>query len=193
MIAKNKNWMLISSGALVLSMLSVFFPIIKYTANYGGDIGKEYSFNILQLLDRRSFAEYVLSEYRGDFLYGMSMSAANVIIGLLCVVGIAAIVLSVVGLKSMSKQYESAWPFRLTLAGIVCTAIPAIVILVAVLMSGTAFIGEMQVGLYSYVTPTAMIISCITVTKRHRLTREELYIQKAASMYIKPAGDLPLQ
>lgn len=193
MIAKNKNWMFLSSGALVLSLLSLFLPIITYKANYGNDIGETYTFNFLRLLDGHSFAEYVLSEYQGSFLYGMSTAAANYILGILCTIGAVAIVLSSIGLRSMSKQYESLWPFRLTLAGIVCTAIPAIVILVAVLMSGTDFIGDVHVGAYSCITPIAMIVSCITVIKRHRLTKEEMHIQKIASMYIKPAGDLPLQ
>lgn len=193
MIAKNKNWMLISIGALALSLLSLFFPVISYTANYGNDVGVKYSFNIVKMLDGQSFIEHVLCEYRGSFLYGMSEAAANTVIGTLCVVGVAAIVLSFVGLRSMAKQYESAWPFRLTLAGIVCTVIPAVAILISVLMSGDEFYGTMQVGTYSYITPIAMIVSCVTVTRRHKLTQEELRIQKAASTYIRPAGDLPLQ
>lgn len=193
MIEKNKNWMLISIGALALSLLSLFLPVIRYTANYADDAGVEYEFNIVKLLDGESFIEQVLGEYRGSFLYGMSETTANTIIVLLCAVGVAAIVLSYVGLKSMAKQYESAWPFRLTLAGIICTVIPAAVILVAVLMSGDEFYGTMRVGVYSCITPIAMLISCITVTKRHKLTQEELRIQKAASAYIRPAGDLPLQ
>ena len=193
MIAKNKNWMLISIGALILSLLSLFLPVISYTTNYGNDVGIKYSFNIIKLLDGQSFVEHVLCEYRGSFLYGMSESAANIVIAILCLIGVAAIVLSFVGLRSMAKQYESSWPFRLTLAGIVCTIIPAVAILIAVLMSGDEFYGTMRVGIYSYITPIAMVVSCITVAKRHKLTQEELRIQKAASAYIKPAGDLPLQ
>lgn len=193
MIARNKNWMMISIGALVLSLLSLFLPVINYTANEGNDVGSMYSFNLVHLMDGESFVKHVLSEYRGSFLHGMSAETANIVIGLLCIVGAAAIVLSFVGLRSMAKQYESAWPFRLTLAGIICTVIPAVVILVAVLMSGDEFYGTMRVGTYAYITPIAMVVSCVTVAKRHKLTQEELRIQKAASAYIRPAGDLPLQ
>ena len=193
MIARNKNWMLISIGALTLSSLSLFLPVINYTASCGDNAGIRYSFNIVKLLDRHSFVEYVLREYRGKFLYGISAGTANVILVALCLIGAAAIVLSFVGLKCMAKQYESAWPLGLTLAGFGCTVLPALAILITVLMSGDEFYGTMQVGVYAYITPIAMIISCITVTKRHKLTQEELRIQKAASAYIRPAGDLPMR
>lgn len=193
MIAKNKNWMLISIGALLLSVASLFLPVINYVANRGDDMGIRYSFNIINLLDGESFIEHVLSEYTGSFLFGISAGLSNLIIGLLCLIGLAAIVCSFIGLKSMSKQYESSWPFRLTLAGILFTAIPAIALLAVVLMSGNQFRGNISAGAYAYVTPIAMVVSYITVTKRHKLTQEERRIQQAASQYIKPAGDLPIK
>lgn len=193
MIEKNKNWMLISIGSLLLSIVSLLFPIIYYTAGQGADVGKRYAFNIISLIDNHKFIQCVFSEYRGYVLIAISESLGMLLICLLCVVGIAAIVLSVVGLKSMSKQYESAWPFRLTMAGIICTVVPSLAILIAVLMSGNGFLGIIQVGPYVYITPIAMVISCVTVIKRHKLSREELQIQKVAGEYIRPAGDLPLQ
>lgn len=193
MIEKNKSWVLVSVAALALSVFSLFLPVIRYTANLGDDVGIRYSFNIVKLLEGKSFVAYVLSEYRGSIFNSMSAGAANIITRFLCYVGVAAILLSFIGLRSMAKQYESVWPFVLTLAGIICTAIPATAILIVVLMSGNAFYGNIQAGAYGYATPVAMIVSCIAVTKRHKLTREELAIQKAASAYIWPAGDLPLQ
>lgn len=193
MIEKNKNWMFISIGALILSLLSLLLPIVSYTAGDGKDKGVCYHFNIFQLLDGETFVDGVLREYRGSYILEMSAATANMLILILCAIGMAAIVLSFVGLRSMSKQYESSWPFALTMAGIILTAIPAIVILIVVLMSGDQFPGEMQPGTYMYITPIAMVISCITVTMRHKLTREELRIQNAARAYIRPAGDLSLQ
>lgn len=193
MIKKNKRWVLVSIIALALSVFSLFLPVIRYTANLGDDIGVRYSFNIVKLLEGKSFVAYVLSEYRGNVFNGISVGMASFIIRLLCCVGVAAILLSFIGLRSMTKQYESLWPFALTLAGIFCTVIPAAAILIVVFMSGSEFYGSIQVGAYGYVTPVAMAVSCIAVTKRHKLTREELSIQKAASAYIWPAGDLPLQ
>ena len=38
----------------------------------------------------------------------------------------------------------------------------------------------------------AMIIACLTVTARHRMSREEARIQAEARAYIRPAGDLPV-
>ncbi|MCI6958025.1 MAG: hypothetical protein SPI15_00330 [Candidatus Faecousia sp.] len=191
MIVRNKNWVFLSAGALVLSLLSLFLPVVTYTTGIGR--GVTHSYNIVQLLDGESFVENVLGEYHGSFLFGLSAGAANAILVLLCVIGAAAIPLSAVGLRSMAKQYESAWPFRLTLTGILCTAIPAVALLIAVMMSGAQFPGDLRPGAYLFVTPAAMAVSCATVVKRHRLTQEELRIRKAAAAYIRPAGDLPLQ
>ena len=191
MIEKNKNWMIISIGSLVSSFLSLLLPVVTYTAGYGPDKGYVYSFNILQLMDGDEFVSFVLYEYHGDFLHGLNETGANAILSVLSLIGICAIVLSFVGLRSMSKQYESMLPFRLTLAGIFCTMVPAIALLVAIFMSGDEFYGVIRGGAYVYITPAAMIISCFTVTKRHNMTKEEILIQKEASRYIKPAGDLP--
>lgn len=193
MIEKNKRWMFISVGALVLSFASLLLPVIKYTAFSGDDIGVQYSFNIIKLLDGNTFVKRVLGEYNGEFLKSVTALQANAIIIGLSTFGISAIVLSFVGLRSMSKQYESVWPFTLTLSGIFCTLVPAVALLIMVNMSNNDLYGTIQLGPYAYVTPIAMIVSCITVTKRHQLTREEVAIQRAASLYIRPAGDLPLQ
>lgn len=193
MISKSKNFMFISLAALALSILSTFFPIIYYTAGSGPDRAMRYSFNLIRLLDGRSFVELVQSEYSGGSLLGLQIDkgTSNILLGVVCVIGVAAIVLSFVGILSMTKQYESIWPFVFTLSGIICTAIPALAILIAVIMTENIFLGTMQVGVYVYITPAAMLASCFTVIKRHRLTREELRIQKAARAYIRPAGDLP--
>ena len=50
----------------------------------------------------------------------------------------------------------------------------------------------MHLGAYIVITPIAMILACLTVTNRHRLTKDELQLQKEASLYIKPATDLPI-
>lgn len=195
MIEKSKILIPVSFGALAMSILSAFFPIIFYVAGSGRDRGTRYGFNLIRLLDGRSYVDLVQVEYKGGSLWGLSVDegASNILLGLLCMVGILAIVLSIAGLISMTKQYESAWPFRLTLAGIICTAIPAVTILIAVWMSGDWFYGTMRVGAYVYITLPAMLVSWAAVVKRHRLTQEEIRIQKAASKYIRPAGDLPLQ
>lgn len=195
MIEKSKILIPVSFGALAMSILSVFFSIIFYMAGSGPDKGTRYGFNLIRLLDGRSYVELVQKEYRGGSLWGLNVDkgTSNILLGLLCLIGILAIVLSIAGLISMTKQYESAWPFRLTLAGIICTAIPAIAIFAAVCMSGDWFYGTMQVGAYVYITPPAMLVSWAAVVKRHRLTQEEIRVQKAAGKYIRPAGDLPLQ
>ena len=50
---------------------------------------------------------------------------------------------------------------------------------------------DIRLGAYILITPLAMIIACMVVTQRHKLTEEERAIQKQAEMFIRPAGDLP--
>lgn len=187
MIEKNKNWMYVSFAALACSVLSLILPVVYYSTG-----GWNYAYNVFGLMGS-SFIDDVMSEYVGSFMYGTDRYTVSFLIVLLCLTGVAAIVCSFVGLKSMSKQYESQWPFRLTLAGILLTALPAMVLLVAVTMSGGWFSGTLSPGAYMFVTPAAMVISCLAVVKRHRLNQDELRIQQAAAQYIRPAGDLPLQ
>ena len=92
----------------------------------------------------------------------------------------------------MTKQYESEKPFRLAISGLIGTAIPSIVLLVLYLYSKNQYAGTMHLGAYIIITPIAMVLACMTVTSRHRLTQEEAKLEQEAKQYIRPAGDLPV-
>ena len=79
----------------------------------------------------------------------------------------------------------------MTLCGLIGTAIPALLLLLAFGLSTNYYQGEVSLGAYVVITPLAMIASCLAVVKRHQLTRAELALQKEASQYIRVAGDLP--
>ncbi|MBQ1377731.1 MAG: hypothetical protein IIY77_07145 [Lachnospiraceae bacterium] len=111
---------------------------------------------------------------------------------LITAVAVLAIVISIIGIFSMSKQYESNWPFTLTLIGLIGTAIPAVVLLIIYLISKKYFNEAISVGAYVFITPLAMIAAIITVTNRHRLSLQERRIQEEARRYLIPAGDLPV-
>ena len=92
----------------------------------------------------------------------------------------------------MTKQYESEKPFRLAISGLIGTAVPSVVLLILYLYSKNQYAGTLHLGAYIIITPIAMVLACLTVTSRHRLTQEEAKLQQEAKAYIRPAGDLPV-
>lgn len=188
-IRKSKIWIRLALCGLIVSLISLLFPIITYTS-YRDHTA--HSFNLVGLL-KGGFAETAQREYTGKSWIELSTGAFDVIVAIVGVVGAASIVLALIGLRSMSKQYESQRPFQMTLCGLVGTAIPALLLLLAFGLSPNYYLGEVSLGAYVIVTPLAMVSSCLAVVKRHQLTRAELAIQKEASRYIHVAGDLPEQ
>lgn len=187
MADKKKGWTYISLGGIVLSVITLFLPIIQYTSARGGF----YSYNLIGFItEYNQFVNKVLYEFTSNAMVWVSSSAAAALVFVFAIIGVTAIVCAFIGVISMSKQYESVWPFRLAVLGIVGTAIPALAILIVFLLSHSYFLGDMKIGIYVIVTPLAMIAACIAVTYRHRLTTEQLAIQNEARKYIRPAGDL---
>lgn len=187
MANKKKGWTYISLGGMVLSIITLFMPIIQYISASG----VYYSYNVIGFITgHNQFVDKVLGEFSSEALGWISYFAAEIIIVVIAVIGVAAIFCAFIGVISMSKQYESVWPFRLSLIGIIGTTIPALSILVVFILSHDFFYGTMKIGAYVVITPLAMIAAYIAVTYRHRLTTEQLALQREASKYIRPAGDL---
>lgn len=188
MIDKKKAWIYTAIGAIVLSLASLLLPIITYTS---ARTGKTDSYNIVALFANDTFIKNVFLEYSGDFLYNATKNEVSVSTILLCLIGLGAIVLAIVSILSMSKQYESAKPFYLSIGGMIGTAIPSVVLLILYIVSRYQFAGKMTIGAYIYITPAAMIIACLAVTSKHRMNREMAKAMEEARAYIHPAGDLP--
>lgn len=186
---KKQSWMYTSIGAIAISLLSLFLPIISYRSAATGIAGH---YNIIKLFSNNELINNVFEEYEGYFLVNLSYSAVSVLTVLLCLLGIGAIILAFVGIKSMNKQYESEKPFRLAMCGLIGTAIPSVVLFILYLFSFNHFLGTMHLGAYIIVTPIAMVLACLTVTSKHRLSRAEAAMLKEATQYIRPAGDLPV-
>ena len=183
---KKKIWMYISLGSIVLSIVSTFFPVITYES---GSTGEESSYNLIDMIFNDKLIDTVFSEYHGTTT--MSRGLLSVIVIIVCLIGVVAIISAFVGIISMEKQYESVWPFRLSMIGLIGTAVPALSLIILWIVSKSDFRGIMScLGLYIILTPIAMVIACITVTRKHRLNKRQLAIQKEASNYIRPAEDL---
>lgn len=200
MMDKKKTWMYIAVAAIVLSVVSLFLPVITYQ-NSNGNV---YSFSLVDIITKGSdFIDYVLMDNDGSFaakvntpvlsslLYMSSdETLPKLLIAIIGIIGVGAIAASALGIRSMSKQYESAWPFRLTITGLILNAIPAVAIIILTLISRNYFTNDIKLGAYVFFTPLAMIAAIITVTNRHRITLEEKQIQEEAKQYLRPAGDL---
>lgn len=63
---------------------------------------------IIKLFSNSELIENMFTEYRGEFLRGMSYSSVSTLVIVLCFIGVTAIILAFVGIGSMTKQYESA-------------------------------------------------------------------------------------
>ena len=187
---RKKSWMVVSISAIVLSVLSLLLPVLTYTS---ARTGRTTGYNIFSLVFNSDMVREVFGEYNGRFLYGLDYGFIGVLVFLLALIGITAIILAFVGIKSMAKQYESARPFKLAMCGLIGTAIPSVLLLILFLVSRNRYDGVMSLGAYIIITPVAMVLACLTVVNRHRLTQEEIRLQQEASAYIRPAGDLPEQ
>jgi len=189
-----KGWAIIARLSILISVLSLFLPVIYYNTVYEDQYEVFYSFSALDMLLYPSdFIKTVLWEYVGtsDFFWSVSYEAALFAILLVVIIGVSAIIMAFVGITSMTKQYESNRPFYLTVSGLICTAIPSLILWILVHVSREQFSGTMSLGLYVYITPIAMIIAYLCVTRRHRLAMNDRALEAEASKYIKPAGNLP--
>ena len=90
----------------------------------------------------------------------------------------------------MSLQRPNTWQFVLALVGIIGTAIPAIIVIIAAPVSQQFLPGTFQFGVYPIITPIAMVLCMITVTQKHKRTQAELRAAEKAKGLIRPGGDL---
>lgn len=188
----HKNgWLYLTTGTIVMSVLSLLIPVLTYVDPSGVRQGYNI-FGLLGLAPVPPLSVFVFAHYEGTFLRGVAFETISTLAVVLCVIGVAAIVMALVGVWSMSKQYESETPYHLARFGIVGTAIPSLTLLVLFLLSFSSFPGTMTLGPYVLWTPLAMLFAWRTVTARHRLTQEEAAAKAAAEAYIRPAGDLPI-
>lgn len=181
---KRMGWMILSLLCLIASVASLFFSIITYSVG-----GREYSYNLVDLIRYDDFAKEVLGDYTGTLFMVMEGSEEKLLL-ILAAIGIGAILLAAVGIITMQVQRRNIFSFILALLGLVGTLIPASAILLAVVMSQDYFVGTVSSGAYPMVTLVAMICCIITVTWKYHRSRDERKAMRAAQQLIRRAGDL---
>ena len=178
---KNIRWLLPVLICIVASVASVFLPVLTYKHPTGGS----ESFNIFGFINPDRLSR-VLCSYTGGFRVNIDRATVTA----LAVAAVLAIVAAFVGVITMSLQRPNRWQFALALVGIIGTAIPSILVFLAVILSKNYFPGAFTFGVYPVITPVAMALCMITVTKKHKKTQAELRAAERAKGLIRQAGDL---
>lgn len=179
---KRIYWLFPVLICIVLSVVSVFFPVLTYIY----PTGQKVSFNILSFTEPSQDLLDILKSYNGPF----EMNIDKVWLIILAVLAVLAIIAAFVGVITMSLQRPNTWQFVLALIGIIGTAIPAIIVIIAAPISQQYLPGTFQFGVYPIITPIAMVMCMITVTKKHKRTQAELRAAEKAKGLIRPGGDL---
>jgi hypothetical protein len=179
---KNIQWLMPVLACIIASVVSVFLPILTYVYPSGA---KE-AFNLFGFTEPSRNLLKILASYTGP--YEMDIDKAWLTV--LAVLAVLAIIAAFVGVITMSLQRPNTWQFVLALVGIIGTAIPAIIVIIAAPLSQRFFPGTFRFGVYPLITPVAMTLCMITVTRKHKRTQAELRAAEKAKGLIRPGGDL---
>ena len=178
---KRSTWLTLTLMCLVLSVASMFVPVLTYTFKNG----TIEVFNVLGFLDPEKLL-YILSDYTGSFV----VEIPGGLVIFLAVLAILSIVAAFIGVITMSVQRPNRWQFVLAMVGLIGTLIPSLLIYLAAILSVNYFPGSFTFGVYPIVTPIAMGICIVMVTRKHKRTQAQIEAEKRAAQYWKTGGDL---
>lgn len=178
---KSIQWLLPVLTCIIASVASVFLPVLTY--KYPS--GETASFNIWGFIEPVELSK-ILHTYSGSFVVNID----QVVVTILAVAAVLAIIAAFVGVITMSLQRPNTWQFVLALVGIIGTAIPSVLVFLAVILSKDYFPGTFSFGVYPIITPIAMVMCMITVTRKHKRTQAELRAAEKAKGLIRRGGDL---
>ena len=179
---EKKKWFYLALFCLAVSIASLFSSIITYTAPNG--VVTHY--NLTSLLLETGFRDDVLSRYTGPVLWEMGGPTVS----LLAALAVAAVFCALVGLFTLRKQRPNTWQFLLTLVGLIGTAFPSFLVLLAVVLSKNYFPGDISCGISPIITPIAMAVCIFVVIRRRNRVLEQLRREMEAKGLVFQAGDL---
>ena len=179
---ERNKWFSVAMGSLGVSILSLFTSIISYTAPNG----RITHYNLINLLSGTDFLDNVLWYYTGPVFWKMEGPTVSI----LAFGAVAAMVCALVGLITLRKQRPNTWQFVLTLVGLVGTAFPSFLVILAVMLSDNYFPGDIACGISPIITPVAMVICILAVIRRRNKVLEQLRREVEAKGLVFQAGDL---
>lgn len=178
---KSIQWLLPVLTCLIASVASIFLPVLSYEYPNGQSV----AFNVFDFVEPDELSQ-ILFTYSGSLRMGVD----PVVVVILAIAAVLSIIAAFVGVITMSRQRPNTWQFVLALVGIIGTAIPSVLIFLAVILSKNYFPGTFSFGVYPIITPIAMVLCMITVTKKHRKTQAEIRAAEKAKGLIRRGGDL---
>lgn len=179
---EKKKWFYVAVSCVAVSIVSLFSSIITYISP-GGQVTH---YNLMNLLLETDFRDRVLSQYTGPVLWEMGGATVSILAAL----AVAAVACALIGLFTLRKQRPNTWQFVLTLVGLVGTAFPSFLILLAVALSENYFRGYLVCGISPIITPIAMAICIFVVVRRRNKVLEQLRREMEAKGLVFQAGDL---
>ena len=177
-----KKWFWAAISCVAISVLSLFTSIITYTAPNGATT----SYSLLDLLQGSEFRDHVLSKYRGPVLWNMGGPTVSI----LAFMAVAAIACAIIGLVTLRAQRPNKKNFALTIVGLIGTAFPSFLVILAVILSKNYFVGSISCGISPIITPVAMALCIYVVMRRRNKVLEQLRLELEAKGLIWQAGDL---
>lgn len=201
---KSRNgWFYVAFGALIVSIISLFTPIVVYTEGMTrrsflqiitgrsastalGSSTFYGAYTILDFLGGERFVKEVLTFYNGEVLWRID-SQDVIVLAIIALVSLAA---SMVGICTMRSQYHRKWQFIMTVAGLAGTTLPSLLVFYAVNQSQKGFPGIIQCGIAPFVMPAAALVSIVAVVYRRSNVQRELKQRAAAENLIWTAGDI---
>lgn len=177
------RWLLPTLACLLLSVASLFLSILTYVY----PDGEKAFFNLIAFIEPSEDLVDILATYTGP--YGMNISER--VLTVLAALAVLAILAAFAGVITMSMQRPNTWQFIMTLFGIVGTAIPALIVIVAAPVSQQYLPGTFRFGAYPIVTPIAMIACFLQVNwRRRQVMRWKKSDEAVKSGLIQRGGDL---
>ena len=180
-LLNKRKWLTITLMCLFFSVISMFFPVLTYIR----PSGSSQSFNLFKFLNPEELG-YILSQYTGSF----ALAIEEQDIPVFATVAVLSIVAAFVGVITMSTQRPNFWQFILTITGLIGTLIPSVLLFVVVISSIAYFPGSFKFGAYPVITPISMGICIYMVTRKRKLTKEEIEAEKKATKHLRTLGDL---
>ena len=181
-----KTWFYVAISCVAVSVLSLFLSVVSYTTTGGTSGLKKSSYSIIDLIFGTEFRKEVLAQYTGPVLWKMGGATVSI----LALVAVGALLCAVIGLITLRKQRPNRWNFVLTFIGVVGTAFPSFLIILAVFLSKKYFVGTVSCGISPIITPIAMVICMLAVMRRKNAVAEQARREAEAAGLIWKAGDL---
>ena len=169
---------------IAVSILSMFTTVISYTNSKG--IYK--TFSILDFWTSNDYDTFVSSEYIGVVYWSVPISVIRVF----ALVAVVAEIFAIVGLSTLSQQKERIWPLVLTIAGLIGTMAPSLLIWFAVFLLRDGYPGTIKIGIYPVVSILAKAISisaAVMVYKRNIKFRISRNSVEAEGLMFPPRFD----